>query len=171
MSRRVSIDFHASHFSPPQPVFDGGKPIFEYEIHWSVCHEHRVGKRVTIEVEKLPVLTTSYWCLRKAVSHTGFVLRGLRGFKLYSNISVRALNSVGPSPFSNVIKEVRTLDPIPPSVPLHVRVRKTTASSIQLVWSEPFTVGNCLSCVSVGTIYLVIRLILFLLLFFPPCIC
>lgn len=124
------------------PVFDGGKDILEYKIEISVCHEHKIGKQIKLEVETLPPIKTTYWCLRDPVRHTGFTIHGLRAAKKYVNISVRAINSVGESPPSAILESVRTADPVPPSIPLHLRVTRITSSAVKICWDEPFHDGG-----------------------------
>ena len=49
------------------PLFDGGQPVFEYEINYSICNKTRDGKKIIRHYEKQNPVLTSRWNLRNPI--------------------------------------------------------------------------------------------------------
>ena len=48
------------------PIFDGGNPIWEYEIRMNICERTRVGKRTTRHIRPYPPRRVARWCFAAA---------------------------------------------------------------------------------------------------------
>eukprot|EP00903_Cladosiphon_okamuranus_P006314 g6190.t1 len=125
------------------PIIDGGAMVFEHEVSYSVHEVIRKDKysKEDVTTPAEPVLT-SRWCAAKPVATNGFTLTGLKANTHLVNISVRCQNEIGWSDTSEVVPEVFTEDPLPPSPPLFFRLDSVRSNRAVLRWTEPLFKGG-----------------------------
>ena len=124
------------------PLFDGGQPIFEYEIQYSFCEKEIVGKKtIRHYVPQTPVLCAR-WCHKNPIPGFGHSLQHLRAGEEYVDISVRARNTVGWGESSSMIKSVTLKLGSPPTPPLFLRNKTPLVTSCVLHWCSPLRTGG-----------------------------
>lgn len=125
------------------PIFDGGTPIYDYEISFSLVHARRVGKKVIKEYEPQDPRNTSRWILETPVAYTSFVLDRLLGGREYADFRVRAINKAGISDWSAPFPSFETTAVTGPSkVPNFWICGEVTSDTIPLEWAEPMDDGG-----------------------------
>jgi WD40 repeat protein/tetratricopeptide (TPR) repeat protein len=124
------------------PLFNGGLPIFEYEIQYSYCEKEVVGKKIIRHYIKQEPVLCARWCHKTPVPSFGFNLEHLKAGAEYVNFSVRARNDVGWGEPSNVIETVSLKVGSKPSPPLFLRHKPPLVTSCTLFWCAPLRTGG-----------------------------
>lgn len=124
------------------PGFDGGAPIFDYEIKYRPRRRVLQGRRTVIEVGDWVHERTSRWLFVVPIAFEGFDLRLDEASVGLVNLQVRAINAIGASEWSTPLEGVTTAPPVPPSPPLHLRHVSSTASSFTVKWEAPMHSGG-----------------------------
>jgi hypothetical protein len=128
------------------PVFDGGLQIFDYEIDYKkqVDIFDKATKLWIRRIEGMDPVTTSQWCMRGPVCHTGFRLKNLSAGQSYVDFRVRCTNVRGYGEYAAIMGEnsIRTEDVDPPSKPLFFQEMGMTSSCMNLSWSPPIFDGG-----------------------------
>lgn len=129
---RAATNLSSDHATPPQapyevvlmsadtnsltikwqpPVFDGGAPIFDYEVMFRVRREVVTGlnRSEFVEDDLDEPLRTARWCLAFPVCFEGTVLEDLPADCEFLDLRVRALNDIGPGVWSDPLPPLRTL--------------------------------------------------------------
>ena len=136
------------------PIIDGGAPIFDYEVNYSIRTETRVAKTVTYHFAEQPAYSTVRYVTRVPMQQFGTTLKDLKAGATFAKLTVRCRNIVGWSPFSEAI-EVVQMPPLeapgppllmtlfPASSPLGENVHlAVTSFSISVTWSAPMFNGG-----------------------------
>lgn len=127
------------------PIYDGGLPVFEYEIKFRVRYMEmnlETGRYFKVCNDCQPV-TTSLWALRDPIASLGCRLIDLRAGSEYFDFEFRCRNLRGWSEWSSMTNEIiRTEEPEAPMAPLFFRYDKVTSSCIHLAWDPPFHDGG-----------------------------
>jgi hypothetical protein len=98
-----SISFDSFLVRWTNPVFDGGLPIFDYELEIGVVSETRKGKQLETAAT---LLRTSRWCFDLPVASEQFKVTGMQAGMPVKNIRVRAINRIGPGHWSPAVSVV-----------------------------------------------------------------
>jgi WD40 repeat protein/tetratricopeptide (TPR) repeat protein len=127
------------------PLFNGGAPIFDYQIEYTkrIKIQESINRFYFIEeVVKAPVSST-LWVLKAPVNHRGFNLPNLEGDTVYSHIRVRAVNEKGAGPWSEPLNAIKTQPALPSSPPVQFIVSEPPGpTSIKLSWEAPLEVNG-----------------------------
>lgn len=126
------------------PIYDGGSPVFDYQIEYHKRVEIKVSRRESrFEEHVQPMVSTTRWLFVAPVAHRGFILTGLSADSEYVRIRVRAVNEKGPGPWSDEIPVARTTQAVPPSPPLQFTLAEPpTSTAITLKWEVPMDLGG-----------------------------
>ena len=125
------------------PIFDGGTPVWEYEIRMNICTREIIGKRTLRHISVAPTKTVTRFVLPAPhgpvpITH---VLRELPARTEYVDIVVVAVNDRGASLPSNVV--IATMLPAQsPSAPLFFQAGLPTANTCDLNWISPLNTGG-----------------------------
>lgn len=113
--------------------------LVEYSLVLRVRHIKSMRETTVPQAQ----VTTSQWCRQIPVMSRGTTLRWLPPGAEIIDISVFCRTGAGVSPRSNIVKGPITLPPPgPPSKPIMLEVRKTTASTMTLAWMAPLRYGG-----------------------------
>jgi len=126
------------------PVFNGGAPVFDYQIEFSkiVIVRESVNHSRQEEVPQ-PIVSTSCWVLAAPVAHRGHMLAGLEGGTTYTKLRVRAVNEKGVGPWSDVVEKVTTSAAVPPSMPVQLIVAEPPRPrELVFSWEPPLESGG-----------------------------
>lgn len=131
------------------PIFDGGLPVTNYEISYK---SHTVSldpgsKMKIVKVKEQPIISTSQWCYRTPICHTGYKITGLDAGQGYVDFRIRSVNLRGTSEWVDLTSPsdpqiLTTNSPIEPWEPLFIHINKITSTCIHLDWEPPFFDGG-----------------------------
>ena len=141
----VSIAPNSSEFELTwePPIFDGGTPIYQYEVRMNICTREIIGKRTKRHISIAPVRTVTRFVYGRPGGPvpTKHCLRYLPAGTEYVDIVVCAINDVGASLPSNIV--LATMQPATaPSAPLFFQNEPPTANTCPLSWIEPLDNGG-----------------------------
>lgn len=103
-----------------KPVYDGGLPVYDYEIEFSLRFPVKKGRRVVDwKLEPQPLLSTTRVIRSTPIAHDGFTIMGLQASTTLVNLRVRAVSAKGASAWSEGL-DVETKAAGAPSRPLHL---------------------------------------------------
>ena len=122
------------------PLFNGGAPIFDYQIEYTkrIKIQESVNRFYFIEEPVKAPVSSTLWVLRAPVNHRGFNLPNLDGDTVYSHIRVRAVNEKGAGPWSEPLNAIKTQPALPSSPPVQFIVSEAPGpTSIKLSWEAP----------------------------------
>jgi hypothetical protein len=160
--RIESVNHSSIHFVWEKSILDGGAPVLDYEIVYSVQFG---GKK---KISKRESLLCSIYCLVQSLPENSFIVDYLTANTEYCDIKLRCKNKVGWSDFCQKIEGVMTagefllpssryskqirgearsndfdfLDPVEPASPQHLSAKNITASSMQFQWTAPIHNGG-----------------------------
>lgn len=128
------------------PVFDGGLPIFDYEIDYKKQIDvFDKGTKLWIRrIEPMAPVTTTQWCMKPPICHRGFRLKNLTAGSIYVDFRLRCTNIRGYGEYCTLMGEnsIRTQDVDAPTPPLFFQEEGMTSSCMHLSWSPPIFDGG-----------------------------
>ena len=128
------------------PVFDGGLPIFDYEIDYKkqIDTFDKATKLWIRRIEPMEPVRTSQWCLRDPICHRGYRLKNLSAGSSYVDFRLRCTNVRGFGEYCSMAGEncIRTDDVDPPTNALFFQEEGMTSSCMNLSWSPPIFDGG-----------------------------
>lgn len=99
-----AVDYSSMTIEWDTSIFDGGEPIVDYEVVYSMqpspAHNIKRTKNFTEQCSR--------WCLTQPIPKNTFVIEGLFASTTYSDIKLRCKNRIGWSDFGSNIESVET---------------------------------------------------------------
>lgn len=128
------------------PVFDGGLPVYNYEIDYKIQIDtfDKATKLWIRRVEQMPPVMTSQWCMKNPICDRGYRLKNLTAGSTYVDFRVRCCNLRGFGDYCNLSGDnlIRTEDVDPPTKTLFFQTELMTSSCMYLSWSPPIFDGG-----------------------------
>jgi hypothetical protein len=124
-------------------MYNGGLPIYDYEVHVAKRQELRKGTRIQgYALESLALISTASYMRDIPVAYDGFTVSELAAATDYVDVKVRAINAKGASVWSEDVA-FTTKSATPPTKPLHLKdADRTDCRSFELVFEVPLYSGG-----------------------------
>ncbi len=139
----MSVGYSQAVLTWQRPMYNGGLPIYEYEVHLAKREAIRKGTRIqNWTLESLPIISTSCYMKDIPIAFDGITLRNLEANTEYVSVQVRAVNSKGASDWTDPIS-FTTKPAGPPTRPLHLKdADSTDCRSFELNFQPPLGTGG-----------------------------
>ena len=126
-----------------RPMYNGGLPVYEYEVHMAKRTPIRKGTRIQgWSMESLPLISTSCYVRDIPVAFDGKTVHNLTANTDYVDVKARAVNSKGASEWSEPIS-FSTKTANAPTRPLHLKdADATDCRSFELEFQPPLDNGG-----------------------------
>jgi WD40 repeat protein/tetratricopeptide (TPR) repeat protein len=125
------------------PTYDGGAPIYDYEIDYQISRKVQISlNRSEYVLESPGVQSTSRWISAFPVAFEGFEITGMFAESELVNVRVRAVNQLGVSDWTPAIPSIKLRAHHPPTPPVHLHIAGVTHDSVTLRWDPPIRPGG-----------------------------
>ena len=139
----MSVGFSQAVLTWQRPMYNGGLPIYEYEVHMAKKEPIRKGTRIqSWAIESLPLISTSCYASDIPIAFDGKTIQHLTASTDYVDVKVRAISSKGASDWSEPIA-FTTKTASAPMKPLHLKDHDSTdCRSFELEFQPPLSSGG-----------------------------